>query len=75
MPLVCIYCNEGALDVTAKWVHCDSCQEWVHQKCDEPDMDKSYSGNFYCKLCYSSKKIPSVDIINIDQLRKNVNIS
>lgn len=57
MPVDCIYCHEGTLDNTANWVQCDSCQEWVDQKCDEPDMGKSYSGNFYAIFLIAVRKL------------------
>lgn len=52
----CIYCGAGRLEDTAKWVQCDSCRGWVHQKC-ESLLNKSYSGIFICKLCLRSSPV------------------
>lgn len=51
----CLYCHGGRLDVTTDWVECDKCLGFVHQKCDDINMNKSYSGSFVCRLCLPSE--------------------
>ncbi|CAG9818817.1 unnamed protein product [Phaedon cochleariae] len=47
----CIYCKEGALDVTAEWVECDKCCGWVHIRCISGYENMTFSGDFVCEPC------------------------
>lgn len=48
----CIYCKNStnADENPTKWVMCDICDGWVHQKCVS-NIEHSYSGDFVCKYC------------------------
>ncbi|CAG9773375.1 unnamed protein product [Ceutorhynchus assimilis] len=50
-PRQCLYCGAGLLDETSFWVQCNACSGWVHQACDDFSPNKTYSGDFICKLC------------------------
>ena len=46
----CLYCENH--DNDDKWVQCDWCFRWLHQKCTRKTMD--FESNYYiCDLCKS----------------------
>lgn len=65
----CLYCNEGLLDTTAKWIQCDECDGWVHFQCGNIDL-ADCDGSFYCKKCETEKK-PHDTPQKITELRKH----
>lgn len=64
----CTYCRKSTLDEIhpTKWVMCDICDCWVHQKCVS-DIDQSYSGDFICKYC--NTKLNDLETLPNEQIR------
>ncbi|KAG5871412.1 hypothetical protein JTB14_016425 [Gonioctena quinquepunctata] len=55
-PNLCLYCKQGALDVTAEWIQCGECYGWVHISCIIGYENLTFSGEFTCDFCLADQK-------------------
>lgn len=62
------YCGAGRLDETVDWVQNDVCDAYVHQLCDSPSGNKSYSGTFVCRACCYTNDTSEHSEVNVSEI-------